>query len=211
MTCGSSSPPTSAASLPSCAPLLAPLGIELVAQGELGIAEAEEPHRTFVENALAKARHAGAQRAAGARRRLRPVRRRARRRARACARRASPSRSAATRRARTTPSYVAAARARRDETGARTMSACWCACARRRPGAADRRRPLARRDPRASARGARRLRLRPAVLHAGARPAPSPSSRAEEKNAHQPPRHGIAHPGAAAAAHGADPATSSRT
>ena len=29
-----------------------------MAQGELGIAEAEEPHETFVENALAKARHA---------------------------------------------------------------------------------------------------------------------------------------------------------
>ena len=38
--------------------MLAPLGIELVPQGELGIPEAEEPHRTFVENALAKARHA---------------------------------------------------------------------------------------------------------------------------------------------------------
>jgi XTP/dITP diphosphohydrolase len=31
---------------------------ELVAQSELGIAEAEEPHATFLENALAKARHA---------------------------------------------------------------------------------------------------------------------------------------------------------
>jgi XTP/dITP diphosphohydrolase len=38
--------------------LLAPLGIDLVAQGDLGIAEADEPHDTFVENALAKARHA---------------------------------------------------------------------------------------------------------------------------------------------------------
>ena len=38
--------------------MFAPLGIELVAQQELGIAEAEEPHRTFVENAIAKARHA---------------------------------------------------------------------------------------------------------------------------------------------------------
>jgi XTP/dITP diphosphohydrolase len=38
--------------------MLAPLRIELVRQSELGIAEAEEPHRTFVENALAKARHA---------------------------------------------------------------------------------------------------------------------------------------------------------
>jgi len=38
--------------------MLAPLGLELVCQGELGIPEAEEPHRTFLENALAKARHA---------------------------------------------------------------------------------------------------------------------------------------------------------
>jgi XTP/dITP diphosphohydrolase len=34
------------------------LPIELVAQGSLGVSEAEEPHHTFVENALAKARHA---------------------------------------------------------------------------------------------------------------------------------------------------------
>lgn len=38
--------------------LLAPLGFEVIAQGALGIPEAEEPHVTFVENALAKARHA---------------------------------------------------------------------------------------------------------------------------------------------------------
>lgn len=38
--------------------LFAPLGITLVRQAELGIPEAPEPHRTFVENALAKARHA---------------------------------------------------------------------------------------------------------------------------------------------------------
>jgi XTP/dITP diphosphohydrolase len=38
--------------------LLAPLGFEVIAQGTLGIPEAEEPHATFVENALAKARHA---------------------------------------------------------------------------------------------------------------------------------------------------------
>ena len=38
--------------------MLAPLGLELVRQGELGIPEAPEPHRTFLENALAKARHA---------------------------------------------------------------------------------------------------------------------------------------------------------
>src|SRR5574343_1793341 len=34
------------------------LPVELVTQGSLGIAEAEEPHFSFVENALAKARHA---------------------------------------------------------------------------------------------------------------------------------------------------------
>jgi XTP/dITP diphosphohydrolase len=38
--------------------LLSPLGIDVVAQGELGIPDALEPHATFVENALAKARHA---------------------------------------------------------------------------------------------------------------------------------------------------------
>ena len=38
--------------------LFAPLGVQLVRQAELGIGEAEEPFHTFVENALAKARHA---------------------------------------------------------------------------------------------------------------------------------------------------------
>lgn len=38
--------------------LLAPLGIEVVTQSSLGVTEADEPHMTFVENALAKARHA---------------------------------------------------------------------------------------------------------------------------------------------------------
>ena len=38
--------------------MLATLGVQLVRQAELGIPEAEEPFRTFVENALAKARHA---------------------------------------------------------------------------------------------------------------------------------------------------------
>ncbi|MDD2721279.1 MAG: RdgB/HAM1 family non-canonical purine NTP pyrophosphatase [Gallionella sp.] len=37
--------------------MLAPLGIEVVTQSQLGISEAEEPHITFVENAIAKARH----------------------------------------------------------------------------------------------------------------------------------------------------------
>lgn len=38
--------------------LFAPLGVELVCQVDLNIPEAPEPHRTFIENALAKARHA---------------------------------------------------------------------------------------------------------------------------------------------------------
>ena len=40
--------------------LLTPLAIDVVAQADLGIPEADEPHVTFVENALAKARHASA-------------------------------------------------------------------------------------------------------------------------------------------------------
>lgn len=40
------------------APLLAPLGLEIVTQGELEIAGAEETGLSFVENALLKARHA---------------------------------------------------------------------------------------------------------------------------------------------------------
>lgn len=38
--------------------MLEPLGYELVCQADLNIPEAPEPHRTFVENALAKARNA---------------------------------------------------------------------------------------------------------------------------------------------------------
>jgi XTP/dITP diphosphohydrolase len=49
--------------LAELADLFAPLGVELVAQGMLAIDEADEPHVTFIENALAKARHAA--RAAG--------------------------------------------------------------------------------------------------------------------------------------------------
>lgn len=40
--------------------MFAPLGVALIRQGDLNIPEAPEPHRTFVENALAKARHASA-------------------------------------------------------------------------------------------------------------------------------------------------------
>ena len=38
--------------------LLAPLEIEVTSQAALGVDEADEPHATFLENALAKARHA---------------------------------------------------------------------------------------------------------------------------------------------------------
>ena len=37
--------------------LLQPLGIEVLTRAQLGISEADEPHPTFIENALAKARH----------------------------------------------------------------------------------------------------------------------------------------------------------
>ncbi|MDP2241573.1 MAG: RdgB/HAM1 family non-canonical purine NTP pyrophosphatase [Burkholderiales bacterium] len=40
------------------AQILAPLGIAVVPQSDFGVSEADEPHCTFVENALAKARHA---------------------------------------------------------------------------------------------------------------------------------------------------------
>ncbi len=49
--------------LAELAELFAPLSVELVGQGALAIDEADEPHITFIENALAKARHAA--RAAG--------------------------------------------------------------------------------------------------------------------------------------------------
>lgn len=38
--------------------ILAPAGVQMVAQGSLGVPEADEPFHTFIENALAKARHA---------------------------------------------------------------------------------------------------------------------------------------------------------
>jgi XTP/dITP diphosphohydrolase len=46
--------------------LFAPLNFEMLNQGALGIAEADEPHLSFVENALAKARHAAQQARAAA-------------------------------------------------------------------------------------------------------------------------------------------------
>ncbi|TDP62113.1 RdgB/HAM1 family non-canonical purine NTP pyrophosphatase [Roseateles toxinivorans] len=46
--------------------LFTPLGMDLVTQGSLGIAEAQEPFHTFVENALVKARHAAHESASAA-------------------------------------------------------------------------------------------------------------------------------------------------
>ena len=46
-----------AGKLKEFAQLLAPLGIEVLPQAAFQISEAEEPHVTFIENALAKARH----------------------------------------------------------------------------------------------------------------------------------------------------------
>jgi XTP/dITP diphosphohydrolase len=40
--------------------MLAPLGIKALAQSAFGVPDADEPHATFIENALAKARHASA-------------------------------------------------------------------------------------------------------------------------------------------------------
>ena len=39
-------------------PLFAPLGVQLIAQSELNVPEAPEPYKTFLENALTKARNA---------------------------------------------------------------------------------------------------------------------------------------------------------
>jgi XTP/dITP diphosphohydrolase len=47
-----------AGKLKEFAEILAPIGFTLHAQEEFGVPEAEEPHATFVENALEKARHA---------------------------------------------------------------------------------------------------------------------------------------------------------
>jgi XTP/dITP diphosphohydrolase len=47
-----------AGKLKEFAQLFAPLDIEIIAQGQFNVPECPEPHATFVENALAKARHA---------------------------------------------------------------------------------------------------------------------------------------------------------
>lgn len=47
-----------AGKLREIAHMLAPLNVQVLPQSALGVPEAEEPHGTFIENALAKARHA---------------------------------------------------------------------------------------------------------------------------------------------------------
>lgn len=47
-----------AGKLKEFAALMAPLGIQVIPQGELQVPECPEPHHTFLENALEKARHA---------------------------------------------------------------------------------------------------------------------------------------------------------
>ncbi|WP_157670628.1 RdgB/HAM1 family non-canonical purine NTP pyrophosphatase [Chitinibacter sp. GC72] len=47
-----------AGKLKEFAHLLAPLDVQIIAQGELGVPECPEPYGTFIENALTKARHA---------------------------------------------------------------------------------------------------------------------------------------------------------
>jgi XTP/dITP diphosphohydrolase len=47
-----------AGKLKELATLLAPLGIEVLPQSAFAVSEAEEPHPSFIENAIAKARHA---------------------------------------------------------------------------------------------------------------------------------------------------------
>ena len=104
--------------------LFAPLGLELVAQGALGIDEAEEPHATFVENALAKARHAA--RAPAARR---SPTTRASASTRSAARPASHRRTSRRRRAAARRSRGASPRAR---THANNRAAARAAARRRR-------------------------------------------------------------------------------
>ena len=106
--------------------LLEPLGIDVIAQAELGIPEADEPHVTFVENALAKARHASARADLPALADdsgicVRCARRRAGRAQRAlCGRRRHPTR-ATTRRS--------SPRCPASPIGARITTACSCSCA----------------------------------------------------------------------------------
>ena len=172
------------------------LPLTLVAQGTLGIAEAEEPHATFVENALAKARHAAAAcggaaiaddsglcvdalggapgvvsaQAAG----LLPAQVRSRGPAPRPGRREQRLAVAAA------GGPVDAARTIRQHAGGPARG--------RRPRAADRLRALGGADPHGAARRGR-LRLRPAGLHRRARRLGGRTDAGAEERA-QPPRAG---------------------
>ena len=126
--------------------------------GGTRIPEADEPHVTFVENALAKARHASAMaQAARARRRFGHLRGGARRRARRAIARAM--RESRIGRAQQREADRGTCRRRRPPCALLLRPGAGPPC--RRPGAADRRRRVARHDHRPAA-GKRRLRLRPA-------------------------------------------------
>ena len=159
--------------------LLAPLGFEVIAQGELGIPEAEEPHCTFVENALAKARHAS--RLSGL-----PA--------------LADDSGLCVAALGGAPGVYSARYAGEPKSDARNNEKLFAELGeqpgparpfrlgtgagppRRRPATADRRRRMARRNPAGFARR-RRLRLRPAVLRAGLRP-----DRGRTRCRHQEPR-----------------------
>ena len=163
--------------------LLAPLGVTLLPQAELGIGEAEEPHCTFVENALAKARHAAA--ASG----LPAIADDAG----LCVEAFGGQPGVDTAHYATRFGYakgdannvralleqMAHIRGPPRRAGQHAGGAALC----RRPGAADRGRPRRRRDhPRH--RGRPRLRVRPRHVPAGSSARPSPSCRPRLKNAH---------------------------
>jgi XTP/dITP diphosphohydrolase len=160
--------------------------------------EADEPYGTFIENALAKARHAAARHGpAGAGRRLGPVRRRAGRRCRAWI--AGPLRGIAdpqrrprrrTRRVQDAANNALLARStwQARATGARASSAPWWRCATTDdPRAAGGRGPLVGRDPARAPWGEGGFGYDPLMYDPAGLAARWPSSR-PLKNRHEPPR-----------------------
>ncbi len=176
--CGAGPPPAmiprlvlasnNAGKLREFAALLSPLSIEVVPQAELGIPEADEPHVTFVENALAKARHASALAGtAGAGRRFRHLRAMRSAARRACRARATPASRSPMRRNNERLRRRAAGRGR-PPRALRLPRWCWCAT----PTIPSR--SIAEGDwhgtHRRRAARRRRLRLRPAFPRRGDRP-----------------------------------------
>jgi XTP/dITP diphosphohydrolase len=139
------------------------LAVQLVPQGELGVGEAEEPFRTFVENALAKARHAAQHSGLPA----------IADDAGLCVDAFGGLPGVDTAYYATQFGYAKGddnnvkallEQMRASTTAAPRWSARWWRCAARRPRAAHRRRPRGRRD-RARAHRRQRLRLRPGDVH----------------------------------------------